>query len=172
MKSLAALLMLTFAATAADVESGPKTDAAVPELKVTFVTGTHEGKEIDLPGERKDEPTVYLFVNNGKFDRPVFRFIKELDSKLGETNGKAAAFAIWVGGKAEKHKDYLPKVAGYFKGGKLDVAWSTNATPEGWGLNDDATLTVVVAKSKKVNKVFAWRSVNEKDVPKVLEAMK
>jgi hypothetical protein len=172
MKSLAAFLMLAFVATAADVESGPKADAKVPELKATFATGTHEGKEIDIPSERKDEPTVYIFVTSSKFDRPVFRFIKELDGKLGETNEKAAAFAIWVGGDAEKHKDYLPKVSGSLKGVKTDLAWTTNATPEGWGLNDEATLTVVVVKAKKVSKVFAWRSVNEKDAAKVLEVVK
>jgi len=167
-----AVLMLLAAAAVADVESGPKPDAAVPELKVTFATGTNEAKEVNVPGERKDEPTVYLFVNSGKFSRPVGRFLKVLDEKIGDANGKAHAYAVWVGADAEKTNDYLPKVNESMKFTKTDLAWTKTATPEGWGLNDDAHLTVVVTKGKKVFKVFAWVSVSEKDVPKVLEAVK
>ena len=47
----------------ADVESGPKAGDKVAALKVHAVAGTIEDKEVDYAKERKDEPTVYLFVN-------------------------------------------------------------------------------------------------------------
>jgi hypothetical protein len=40
--------------------------------------------------------------------------------------------------------------------------------PEGWGVNPDAHLTVVVANKGKVQKSFAFLSVNETDVPPVV----
>ncbi len=168
------LIVLTlFAGVAmADVESGPKPDAKVADLKVTFATGANEGKEMNIPGERKDEPTVYLFVNSSKFSRPIAQFMRQLDGKLGETNAKAYAYAVWVGAEGDKTKDYLPRVNESIKLTKTDMAWTKTAAPEGWGLNDDAHLTVVVTKDKKVSKVFAWISVSDKDVPKVLEAVK
>lgn len=169
---LIALVLTAVTSTAADVESGPKEQADIPALKVTFATGTHEGKEIDLPGERKDAPTIYLFITSDKFDRPVGRFVKELDRKLGAASDTALAYAVWVGGEAERSREYLPRVNQSLKFEKTELAWTTDKTPEGWGLNDEASLTVVVAKGKKAARVFAWRSVNETDVPKVLEALK
>jgi hypothetical protein len=40
--------------------------------------------------------------------------------------------------------------------------------PNGWGVNPDAHLTVVVANKGKVVKSFAYTSVNESDVRSVL----
>jgi hypothetical protein len=168
-------LMLMPFIIAADVESGPKAGTAIPALNIHFATGTHEGKEVDWAAERKEQPTLYLFIPADKFARPTARFLKELDGKLkdaDEKDAKAAAVVVWTGGEADKHKDYLPKVQQSLKFERTDLAWSTNATPEGWGLNSDAHLTVVVAKGGKAAKVFAFTSVNEKDVPAVLEAVK
>lgn len=178
MKTLTSLLLVAFVVFAADdkekdkVESGPKVDSKVAELKPHFVTGTHEGKEADIPGERKDETTLYFFVNTQKFDRPVFRMMKDVDNKLGETNAKAAGYAVWVGCKEDKEKERVPAISQSAKFAKIDIARMETATPEGWGINDEASLTAVVVKKGKVSKVFAWRSVNEKDSAKVLEAIK
>jgi hypothetical protein len=167
---MTALAILLFTC-GADVESGPKVDAKIAELKVTFVTGTNEKKEIDLAADRKDEPTVYFFVNTAKFDRPVYRFMKEVDSKLAETNEKAHGYAIWIA-PPDDQKRRLTPISESAKFAKTDIGWIAKATPEGWGLNDDAHLTVVVAKKAKVAKVFAWKSVNETDAKAVLEAIK
>jgi hypothetical protein len=155
-----------------DVESGPKKDSDAAALKVSFVTGPHEGKEVDIVAERKAEPTVYLFATSDKFSRPVARFMRELDTKIGDANAKALVVAAWTGGDAEKHKDYLPKVQQSLKFEKTQLGYLSTATPEGWGLNSDASLTVVVVMDKKVAAVFASASVNEKDVEKVLAAVK
>lgn len=46
----------------ADVESGPKAGEAAGELKVFAILGPVEKKEVDYAKERKDDPTVYVFV--------------------------------------------------------------------------------------------------------------
>lgn len=172
MNLLTPFLLLAGTVSFADVESGPKVDSKVSELKATFVTGAHEGKEIDAASERKDEPTIYFFVNYAKFDRPVYRLMKDVDGKLSETNAKAAGAAVWVGVSEDKQKERLSAISQSARFAKIDIAWIRTGTPEGWGLNDDACLTVVVVKERKVTKVFAWKSVNETDSKAVLEAIK
>ena len=44
------------------MESGPKAGDKVAALKAFGVVGTIEGKEADFAAERKDAPTIYLFV--------------------------------------------------------------------------------------------------------------
>jgi hypothetical protein len=158
----------------ADVESGPKNGEKVGELKVFAVVGSVENKEVNYAAERKDAPTVYLFVNAEKFSRPMARFMKELDKKLGDAGDKAAAVAVWVGGEVDKNKDYLPRVNKSLSFDKtaLTVFAGDAGGPNGWGVNADAHLTVVVANGGKVMKSFGFVSVNEKDVTAVLDELK
>lgn len=160
---LAALLI------AADVESGPKAGDKVPPLKVFGVVGPVEGKEVDYAAERKDAATVYLFVSADKFTRPTARFLKELDGKLGDAGG----VAVWVGGDAEKNKEYMPRLNTSLKFEKTALAVSeATGGPLEWGINPDAHLTAVVAAGGKVVKSFAFQSVNETDVTKVTDELK
>ena len=65
MKRIALLFLLAFAPVAfADVESGPKEGEKIAELKALGVIGLQAGKEADFAAERKDEVTVYLFINS------------------------------------------------------------------------------------------------------------
>jgi hypothetical protein len=57
-----------------DVPSGPEKGKAVPALKVFDATGPHEGKEVDYAADRKGKPTVYLFIQAAKWDRPMARW--------------------------------------------------------------------------------------------------
>jgi hypothetical protein len=166
--------LLAPAAVRADVESGPKAGEKVAELKVFAVVGPVEGKEVDYAAERKDAPTVYLFVQSEHWSRPVGRFLKTLDGKLGEADDKALAVAVWVGGEADKHKDYLPKVNQSLQFGKtaLTVFAGDKGGPNNWGINSDAHLTAVVVNKGKVVKSFAFVSVNETDVRAVLAELK
>src|SRR5437660_390556 len=78
-------------------------------LKAFGLVGSVENKEADFAAERKDAPTIYLFVQTEHFGRPMARFIKTLDGEIGKADDKAAAIAIWVGEKEsfEKNKEYL-----------------------------------------------------------------
>lgn len=158
----------------ADVESGPKAGEKVGELKAFGVVGKVEGKEADFAAERKDDPTVYLFVSAENFSRPMARFMRTLDGKLGEIDDKAAAVAVWLGGDAEAHKERLPKIQMSVKFDTTSLAVFTGdaSGPNGWGINPDAHLTVVVANKGKVAKSFAYTTVNETDVRAVLAELK
>ncbi len=164
MKLFSMLVLLTAAAACrADVESGPKAGEKVGEVKVTVAVGDKEGKEIDIAAERKDEPTVYLFVNAEKFSRPMARFMKKIDDKVSEAGDKAEAVAVWVGGDLAMNKERLPKINMSMKFTKTALTVFDGPGPNGWGINTDAHLTAVVVVKGKVVKSFAFVSLNEKD---------
>jgi hypothetical protein len=172
MKALSAafILCLASAVCLADVESGPKAGEKVAELKVSVVVGEKEGKDLDYAAERKDEPTIYLFVNAEKFSRPMARFMKKVDEKIGDASDKAEAVAVIVGGDVAMWKERLPKIQMSIKFAKTAMAVHDGATPNGWGINSDAHLTAVLVNKGKVVKSFAFVSVNEKDEEAVMEA--
>jgi hypothetical protein len=134
-------------------EGGPKAGEKVPALKAFGVAGSVEGKEADFAAERKDAPTVYLFVKAEEGGipvggRPLARFMKELDGKVGGASDKAAVVTVWLGDKAfEKHKEYLPRFQMSMKLEKTSLAAFDGDAggPNGWAVNPDSHLTVVVA---------------------------
>lgn len=171
--SLVSVLVVTLGLQA-DVESGPKTGEKVAELKVHAVIGPIEDKEVDYAAERKDAPTVYLFVNAEQLTRPTARFIKNLDTQLGEIGGEVAAVAVWVGGEFEKNKEFLPRAnrSLQFANTALTVYDGDASGPNGWGVNSEAHLTVVVVNMGQVAKSFGFVSVNETDVRPIVAELK
>ena len=167
-------LVFTVAVTRADVESGPKAGEKIAELKVTNVVGEFEGKEVDFAKERKDAPTIYMFVNAEKFDRPMARLMKVLDGKIGDVDEKAKVVIVWVGGEEEAVKKRIPAInmSLKFEKSSLSMYTADKTGPNGWGLNSDAHLTVVVANKAKVEKSFAFTTVNETDEKDVTAALK
>jgi hypothetical protein len=179
--TFAAYLAFAFALSARGAdEGGPKAGEAVPALKAFGVVGSVEGKEADFAAQRKDAPTVYLFVKAEEGGipvggRPLARFMKTLDNKLGGVSDRAAVVAVWLGDKAlEKHKGYLPRFQMSMKLEKTALAAfdGDSSGPNGWAVNPDSHLTVVVANKGKVAKSFAFGSVNETDAKAVLEALR
>jgi hypothetical protein len=152
----------------ADVASGPKEGEKVAKLTVYAVTGEPKDREVDYADLRKDKPTVYVFVSAKDFDRPMFRFLKKLDEDLGDDG---LVVAVWLTDDADKSKEYLPKIAQYFQRAALTV-FSGTAGPKDWAINPDAHLTAVVAHEGKVVKSFGYRSLNETDVPEVVQTLK
>src|SRR5262245_62638259 len=94
----------------ADVASGPKEGDKAPELKVYAVTGESKEKDVNYTELRKDKPTVYVFVRADKWDRPMFRFVKTLDEKLGDAG---LVVAVWLRDDADKSKQDLPDIWQY-----------------------------------------------------------
>ena len=160
--------LLAAGSARADVASGPKKDDKVAPLKVYAITGEPKDTEVDYAALRKDKPTVYVFVSAKDFSRPMFRFVKKLDEDLGDDG---LVVAVWLTDDAEKSKEYLPKIAQYFKGAALPVFGGT-AGPKDWAINPDAHLTAVVAHKGKVVKSFGYLSLNETDAPAVVETLK
>jgi hypothetical protein len=158
----------------ADVESGPKAGEKVGDFNVFGVTGPVEGKEVSYVKERKDEPTVFVFVQQEHWDRPMARFLKTLDKDCKEADEKAQVVAVWLTEKPDAAKDYLPKanMSLQFANTALTVFTGEKSGPNGWGINIDAHVTVVVASKSKVIASFAFQSVNETDAGKVKDAIK
>lgn len=171
------VLFLAALALGAD-DPGPKAGTAVPKLPAFAVTDKVAEKETDLSGERKDDPTVYVFVNadhfkdtNIPFGRPAHRFLKTLDEKVGDVTD-AKIVAVWVGGEADKNKEYVPKIDKYYANTVRGVSSADANGPKDWGLTSTSQLTVVLAHKGKVVKAWALESVNETDVKPVEEALK
>lgn len=172
--------LVTLTTIAAADESGPKAGEKVPELKAFGVVGSVEGKEADFAKERKDLPTVYVFVQAAEGGlpvggRPAGRFLKELDKGVGDAAKDATVVAVWLGDKAfDKHKEYLPRIQMSLKFEKTALAAfdGNKSGPNNWAVNSDTHLTVVVAHKGKVVKSFAFTSVNETDVKSVLDELK
>ncbi|OWK34551.1 hypothetical protein FRUB_10522 [Fimbriiglobus ruber] len=154
--------------------SGPEKGKRVPALKVFDATGPHEGKEVDYAADRKDAPTVYVFVRADVWDRPMARFLKKLDEAVQKGGGDERVVAVWVGGDADKNKEYLPlaQKSLQFQATSLTVFAGDKTGPEKWDVNSDAHLTAVVAAKGVVTAVFGYRSINETDVPAVHDALK
>jgi hypothetical protein len=170
MRSILTLAVLagTAVVARADVASGPKEGEKVAALKVFAVTGEPKDKEVDYADLRKDKPTIYVFVSAENFGRPMFRYIKTLEEKVGDD---AMIVAVWLTDKADESKAYLPKISNYVKGSALTV-FGEKAGPKDWGINVDAHLTAVVANKGKVVKSFGYMSLNDTDVPEVVETLK
>jgi hypothetical protein len=161
-------------------ESGPKAGEQVPALNVFGVVGSVEGKEADFAKQRKGAPTIYVFVPAAEGGvpvggRPAARFLKELDTKIGDAARDASIVATWLGEKAfDKHKEYLPRFQMSLKLERTSLAAfdGEKSGPNHWAINPDVHLTVVVVNKGKVVKSFAFVSVNETDVKPVVEQLK
>jgi hypothetical protein len=168
------LLLVAVPARGDDLKSGPDKGAKVPELKVYDATGEHKEKDVDYAAERKDKPTVYLFIDADKFGRPMHRFVKGLDEAVKKDFEGAYIVAVWLTDDADAAKKRLPEIQGsakYEATAMTVFADKDKAGPKGWNINSDAHLTAVVVNKGKVAATFAYQSINETDVPKVKEAL-
>jgi len=158
---------------AQDVTSGPAKGSKVAALKVYDATGLHKEKTIDYVAERKDRPTIYLLLQADKFDRPMNRLMKTLDSQIKKDHPAVYAVAVWLTEDLEKTKELLPRV-------QQSVAYEATALtcvegkagPGDWMVNADAHITVVVTEKGKVKATFAFLSINETDVKAIVEALR
>ena len=153
--------------------SGPTT-ATTPALKDFDTTGPNTGNEVDYTADRKGKPTVYLFVAADKWDRPVARFLKTLDSEVAKEIDDGYLVAVWLTADVEKTKEYLPRAQQSLNLQRtaLTCYLGDKGGPQEWSLDPDAHLTAVVSHEGKVVKNFAYRSVNETDVSAVFESLK
>jgi hypothetical protein len=168
------VLWLALAVAQGDVESGPKVGEAIPALDAFAVVGEFEDKKVDYANLRKSKPTVFVFVNAEKWDRPIARYLRKLDEELLSAKDRSAVVAVWVSNDVEKSKEYLPfaQQSLKFESTALGVFVEPNVSPPKWEINANAALTTVVAKDGKAVAVFGYDSANDKDVAKVVAAWK
>ena len=168
---LAAAAVAIFSMTHARAE-----DAKAPACKVAAVTGEFAGRDVDVTAERKEKPTVYLFVSAENWTRPIARYIKTLDAQLekgvdGATG--AEAVAIWLTADAAKSKEYLPLAQRSMQLNKTALAVFDGQPqgPDGWNVDVASHLTAVVVRDGKETARFKYQSTNDTDVPEVVEAL-
>ena len=161
-------------ARAQDLPSGPEKGIRLPVLKVLDLTGEHKDKEVDYTTERKERLTVYLFIDAEKWDRPMARFLRTLESAIQKENDDAYTVAVWLTANTDQTKEYLPRAQKSLQlhATALCSYVGEKIGPKEWCINGDAHLTVVVAHKQKVVATIGYRAVNETDVPAVCEAMK
>jgi hypothetical protein len=167
-------LFLVSLAWAQDVSSGPDQGKKVPPLKVFDATGPNKGKEVDYAAERKDKPTIYIFIQADKWDRPMARFLRKLDEALQKEAEDSSLVAVWLTDNPDKTEEYLPVAQQSLQFQKTTLTCFTGekAGPKDWNINADAHLTAVVTTKGKVAATFGYRSINETDAPAVQDAYK
>src|SRR5262249_2585511 len=105
------ILSLVLAAStswAQDVTSGPEKGAVGPALPVFDATGPQKGKDVDYAAESGDRPTVYVFIQADKWDRPMARFLKRLDGAVQKEGDETSVVGVWLTDDPTKTKEYLP----------------------------------------------------------------
>jgi hypothetical protein len=161
----------------AQTVSGPNVGTAVKGFKVSATTGEKAGNEVDFVAERKDKPTVYLFVQAETWSRPQGRFMRILDEEIAkgiEGAEDAAVVAVWLTDDAAMSKDYLPRVhqSLQFQKTTLAVFEGRKLGPDDWSINDHAYLTAVVVRGGSVVASKGYLSVSEADVADVVKTLK
>lgn len=171
---LAVLFWCLSTAARAEVNSGPPVGDEIPPLKVLALTGDLEYQELDYRDERKQKPTVYVFVRAEHWSRPMARFLKTLDEKVKGVSDQAEVIAVWRSDDPPATREYLPRARQslQFRNTTLALFPADSKGPNDWAVTGEAFLTAVVVHKGKVAATFGYISVNETDVPKVEEALK
>ncbi len=75
------------------------------------VTGDQSGQTVDFVAARKDEPTLYAFVQAEKWDRPLARLLRTIDEELPAIDGaeNLQIIAVWLTDDRTASKEYLPR---------------------------------------------------------------
>jgi hypothetical protein len=162
---------------AADIPSGPEPDTAIKPCAVAIVAGQGEGETLDIVLRRAERPTIYVFVQAERFDRPTARFIRAIDETLkgGVSQAPdAESVAVWLTDAPEKSHEFLPRAQQSLKLEK--TTWSiydgSSKGPDSWSINDAALLTAVVARDGKVVRSFGYQSLDEVEPREVLQALR
>jgi hypothetical protein len=170
----ALLLVAPSFVRAQNLLSGPDIGKRVPELPVLAATGPNAGNEIDYADQRKEKPTVYVFIQADKWDRPMARFLRGLDEAMPKISQDAYVVAVWLTADQEKTKQYLPVAQQSLQLANSALTQFTGEAsgPANWKLHSGAHLTAVVVAKGIVSASFAYRSVNETLVDDVARALK
>ncbi len=158
----------------AEIASGPNAGTAIPALKVFAVTGDQQGKELDYAAERGTKPTIYIFVQHDRFDRPLARLLKALEKSAIDAGNDVSLVTVFLTSDEAKTKEHLPRIqmSLTFTANPLTVFPGATTGPDGWAVNTDAQLTALVVINGKVADAFGYRSANETVAPEIVDALK
>lgn len=170
---LAVLANLVFVfAVRADVPSGPAVGHEVGELTVYGVTGDVQNEEVDFVAHREGKTTLYCFIPQEGWARPVARLLKTLDGRIDDVGDDAAIVVVWLTEDPDAAKEYMPRLQQslQLEHTSLSVCTSDPLGPLEWAVNLDAELTAIVTVDGEVKKTFGFVSANETVADDVIEA--
>lgn len=162
------------------VESGPEPGAALPALKAQAVVDTRAADVKDIVAERGQHPTVYVFLNDSRFDRPAAQYLRSVDElvqKLQRREPLSGMVIVWLSDDAENRAERVSRFQSALRlpAGQWVIDPNGNSGSDGWALNDQAAVTAVLAHNQKVVARFAYDSLNGTDAEalgKAIEALK
>lgn len=165
-------VMLSTTVVQADVASGPPTGQVVSSLKVQLVENGQTGQPLDVAIQHGEQPTVYVFLSGSRFDRPAGRFIKTLDTAMQKRqmlHPTLQVVIVYMADDAEKGAARVTAIQGSLKlAASQWTVWKDGATsPDGWAVNDRASVTAVVVDKKLVTATFGYDSINDTVVPMI-----
>jgi hypothetical protein len=154
----------------AQLNSGPDPGTDISPLRVAVITGENAGETLDVAQRRGAMPAVYIFIQADKWDRPLARFLRALDDDLRKDRTDIAVIVTWLTDDAEAAKNYLPKAQQSLQLAQTSLAvfLGDKNGPSGWSIHTGAHLTAVIASDSRVVAKFAFRSLNETNVPEVV----
>lgn len=149
-----------------DIESGPTIGARLSPLNVKLVENGTATESQDVVLAHLEHPTVYLLVNAARFDRPAAAYIRGIDTLVQELQRRdplAGLVVVWLTDETTRG---VERVAAIQRALRLPAThWSVSADgaigSEGWGINDRAAVTAVLANGREVVARFGYDAVNE-----------
>lgn len=154
----------------ADVDSGPKVGDKLTALKVQMVQDGKAADAVDVLPEHAEHPTVYVFLSAARFDRPAARYLRGVDEavqKLQRRDPLAGLVIVWLTPEPAAAAERVGRIQQSLKllAGHWTVFPGAVTGPEGWAVNDAATVTTVLSGGREVSARFGYDSVNETSVP-------
>ncbi|MFM7316360.1 MAG: hypothetical protein ACKO85_19280 [Isosphaeraceae bacterium] len=175
-KSLTSVILyfsffIVFSSAASLLMADDDKKTAVPALNAVVCVGDNAGQKTDLAKARASLPTIYMFIQGDKWDRPIARLLRELDTKVKDQISDGRIIAIWLSNnEVDRYAEHLPRVQQSLKLTMTTyAAWPGDPFgPADWNINRDDHVTIVTTRNGKISGRHTFHSTNEGDAPKIL----
>jgi hypothetical protein len=163
---VAAVASFTACAKAEDMEAGLKAGDAIGAFNVEKCAGAPEdgvavGTKLCYRCKLGNRPMVMVFSRSSVPTDKVAAIVTELDKTVAANKDKnLASFVSFIGADAEALKAEAKKVESAAKASNvaLVVAKDQPNGPKGYKINEDADVTVIIAKEGKVTASYAVKA--------------
>lgn len=164
----------------ADVDSGPMVGSQLSPLKVRLVENGTAAELQDVVPAHAEHPTVYVFLAASRFDRPAAGYVRSVDGLVQELQRRDPLAGLVVIYLTDDAAAGSARVTAVQRALRLPAAhWSIfpegENGPAGWGINDRAAVTTVLANGREVVARFGYDSVNDTqaiDLKRAIEKLK
>ena len=154
------------------VFSGPQPGEKLPGLKVRLISGEKAGQDVDIVAEAGSRPTVIVFMH--ELTRPGFALSNAVMRYASERQKDISAAYVFLGADATATEARYKRIGEQLWAPKIPRGLSMDGIegPGSYGLNRNVSLTVVIAKNRKVSANFALVQPSlQADGPKILKAI-